>query len=145
MYRHPKNAFQHMKYKTQHKMMNAYKIHHWWLAPDQSRSKARHATIFDVPWWLGSNIQNSIKGKRILIPTSPQQQALSQLYSNHMGTEVLSTVNLIRSCKIMFAEYGLSRKIMSHGGTNLILRKIPRILQKANNPPCGIIVIWSPE
>ena len=62
-----------------------------------------------------------------------------------MCAEKLSADSLIVCCKVVFAEYGLPKNIMSGMGTNLILKKSQNFLWKAEHEIGSVVIISAPK
>ena len=56
-------------------------------------------------------------------------------------TKGLPAHHLIKSCKIIFTEHRLPKKLMSDAHTNFVSEKILRILHEVKDPTCCIITI----
>ena len=60
-------------------------------------------------------------------------------------TEDLSGYNLILMCNIIFAEYGLPKKIMSDSGSSFISDKFKRVMQEPKHRAGIFVIIPPPE
>ena len=92
----------------------------------------------------------------IIIYASLQDLEINQLHINHMDIEEtrmlqhepiywvnmkgFSADNLIKTCKIIFSEYGLSSNIVSAKGTNFISERFQKFA-KLWHSTCNIIII----